>query len=251
MTLAKIRTCLALTVAEEIRSRALSAVILFSAVSIYLGFVLTRLAVGFEARFFKDISFVLMEIFGLLLVFIMGYRVARQDVGKGSHFELFLIRGVKPWQYLLGRYLGVTAVVGGALSVMLGVFLAINASRGFPMEGVFFLNFGFLFLRLMIMAAFVFLAAIVTNSQANFFVTSLLIYVSGYAAEPLRDLIAVTGKESFALNFLVKPLTYLMPNFSNLSAGRELSHFFGALTYALFFSSLVLTLACLSFKREE
>ena len=261
--LRNIRTITLLTITEEMRSRVLASFFLFSVFSLYLGLVLTRLAIEFEARFFRDLSFALLDIFGLAMVLTSTYRVLRQDVGKGSMVELFLVRGLKPWQYLLGRYLGVVLTVSCAILMMAAVSLAVCLMRNFTLPSISGLEFILLLLRLLVTAGFGFLIALWTHSQANFFVSSLLVYLSAYAAGPLRALAQLPQQQGWLMNFLIKPITYLLPNFDLLSLGDSVDaivygvheYSWGNLGiscgYSFVFCSVSLALACVSFKRPE
>ncbi len=258
-----IKTITFLTITEEMRSRVLASFFLFSVFSLYLGLVLTRLAIEFEARFFRDLSFALLDIFGLAMVLTSTYRVLRQDVGKGSMVELFLVRGLKPWQYLVGRYLGVILTVSLAILMMAVVSLAICLMRNFTLPSIYGVEFILLFLRLLVISCFEFFIALWTHPQANFFLSSLLVYLSAYAAGPLRALAQLPQQQGRLMNFLIKPITYLLPNFDLLSLGDSVDaivygvHGYSwgnlgiACGYSFVFCSIALSLACLSFKRPE
>lgn len=261
--LLRIKTVTSLTILEEWRSRLLMSVVLFAAVSLYLGLVLTRLAVGFEERFFRDLSFALLELFSLVFVLMASYRVVAQDIAKGSILELFLVRGMRPWEYLFGRYLGVLTLVCITVFFMAGIFLSLFLVKGFMVYKIYGVSLGLLCLRLNVMVAVACFLAAVTTNQASFLVSSFLVYLSAYANGALKALIVQSQYQSLITSLFIRPMTWILPDFSWLNPQASLDafiygarvypivNFISACGYSFIFGAVVIILSCLVFRRTE
>lgn len=231
-----------LTLLEEVRSKVLNATFIFAGVLVYFGLVLTNLAQGFEDHFFRDVAFALLEFFGLVILLQATYRVVRQDVRKGSSVEMLFVRPLRRWEYLAGRYFGIAALLLAGLGVMAGTLAGLIAAKGFLWHWIYFAVFLEIFLKLLIIQAAAFVVAIVTTSQASYLTASLLIYASAHVIHLLKALLERQEASGLLTSILVKPLAYLLPNFSLFSTGNHLD---GILGSAIIFSGAELAFSCL------
>ncbi|MBI2070734.1 MAG: hypothetical protein HYT79_09040 [Elusimicrobia bacterium] len=252
-----------LTTLEEVRSKVLNATFLFAGVLVYFGLVITTLAQGFEARFFRDVAFTMIELFGLAIIFQSVYRVVRQDVRKGSAVEMFFVRPLSRWEYLVGRLIGVSILLWVGLAVMAGVQLGLTAAKGFGFHWFYVIAYLEVYLKLMVVIAVTAVLAVVTTSQASYFVSGLLVYASGHVMHLLRALLEAKPGSDFVSMLLIKPLTYLLPNFSlyatvnNLDAliGRGVAFAWGdvglAVCYTVFYAGALTAISAFLFSKTE
>ncbi|MBI4063701.1 MAG: hypothetical protein HY401_05295 [Elusimicrobia bacterium] len=203
-----------LTLLEQVRDKIVNLIFLFAGVVVYFGVVLTQLAQGFEERFFRDTALAMVELFGLVLLLGSAYRVVRQDVRKGSSVEMFFVRPLRRWEYLAGRFAGLSTLLLVGMAVMGGVQLGIITFKGFSWHWLFAVSFAELYLKLIIVLALAFLLATITTSQASYLASTLLIYASGHVTQLMKLLIARQDSTDTVSLILLKPLTYLLPDFS-------------------------------------
>ncbi|MBI4667723.1 MAG: ABC transporter permease [Elusimicrobia bacterium] len=259
----RVRAITQLTMLEEVRNKVLNATFLFAVVLTYFGLVLTNLAQGFEDRFFRDIAFSMVEFFGLAILLQSAYRVTRQDVRKGSSVEMFFVRPVKRWEYLIGRYFGIALLLWVGMAVMAGVQLGLGAVKKFGFEWIYVAAYIEIYLKLAVVMAAAFLLAMVTTSQASYLISSLLVYASGHVMHLLRALIQAQENAGLFAVLFIKPLTYLLPNFSlyptvnNLEAVASKAVAFAltgtvfAAAYTIFYGGILLALSVYLFSRSE
>lgn len=261
--LARILAVSKLTLLEEVRHKVLNATFLFAGVLIYFGVVLSRLALGFEERFFRDIGFAFLEFFGLAILLQSVYRIVEQDVHRGSSVEMYFVRPIERWEFLLGRYFGMAALLWMSLGVMGGAWSGLVAMRGFVFETLYLYVFLEIYLKLLIMLSTAFALATIATSQASYFISALLIYASGHVAYLIRSLLEHQERMDMTSLLLLKPLSYILPNFSLFGAVNNLESilagavrydfydFACVLGYSLVYGGSLALLASWRFSRRE
>lgn len=237
----RIYAVLQFTLVEELRNRVLNATILFCLVIAYFGVVLTRLAQGYEERFFRDISFALLQLFGVVILLQSVYRIVREDMRRGSGIEIFFVRPITRWEFLIGRFLGLATLLLVAMAIMGGVILGFMAWQDFAVPWIYGAVFLEVFLKLWIVLNIAALMACVTTSQASYFVATLLIFASGHMTHLLRRLLEQPEGANVLVFILAKPLTYVLPNFYLFGLVNNME---AALSGAVSFSWEELTLSC-------
>ncbi len=259
--LGRIKAVIDYTMVDEIRNKVFNATVLFAALCAYLSLVLTRLAQGYEERFMRDLCFAMLELFGLVIALQSAYRVVNADMQRGSGMDIFFVRPIRRWEFLVGRFLGLACLLFVALAVMMGVLMGFMAVGGFSLKAVYAVIFAQLFFKLWIVLGLASLIACVTTSQASYLVAVLLLFSSGHVNHLLRKLTEEEGGSGLVGVLLVRPLTYLLPNFSlfalinNIDAPLGTSEVFAqsayALAYALVYGAAALALASVLFSRKE
>ncbi len=252
-----------MTTLEEARSKVFNATFLFAGVTLYFGLVLTNLAQGFEDHFFRDIAFALLELFGLAIGLGSAYRVIRQDVKKGSGVEMLFVRPLRRWEYLAGRFFGIGALLAVGLAVMGGTLAGLIAVKGFQWHWLYLAVFAEIYFKLLIVLAVAFLLALATTSQASYFISCLLVWASAHVMHLLKALLDRSARPDVLSAILIKPLAYLLPNFSLFSTANHMDGILGgaivfsgaqfvfSAAYALIYSIALLAFSAYIFSRAE
>ncbi len=170
--------------------------------------------------------------------------------------------------YLLGKYLGIAAIIG-IISILIGcaslVAVKIAAAQyksDMPiLWGTLLVTILFDTLKYLLLLAFALLFSTVSTSFYFSFFSTIAIYLTGMASQEVFEYIHgdYAQKLSSVSLFVVKGLYYLLPNFSafNLkvyaiySLKLQLSGLLLTIGYFLVYTALVLCLAVWSFSRRE
>ncbi|MFC1521947.1 hypothetical protein ACFL6Y_06015 [Elusimicrobiota bacterium] len=261
--LSRIATVAEFTLLEEVRGKVLNATFLFAAILLYLGIIMSRLAQGFEERFIRDMSFFLIELFGIAILLQSAYRVVHQDVRKGASIEIIFVRPIARWEYLLGRFIGVAFVLGVGISVM-ALFSGIwGLMRGYDLHWIYAITLVSVYFKLLTGLSLSFFFALITTSQASFLAASILAYISGHVVSELRMLLSMPQNQDLTSSLVIKPITYLAPNFSLVDTKNTLSvitadpnafdfgDFSLGVLYIIIYSAFLIVFSMLLFERKE
>lgn len=257
------------TCVETIRHKALWAIV---AISI----ILTAANLGVTTLFSWDLGKVSIEFglsavafTGILIVFFLGLKILSDDLERSRIFML-LSRPITIWQYLCGKFLGLTFVLLIATSI-LGLSAALSMLYVLTQYAAWVPpNFSWLTYLLALISQFFSLVVILAVSVFCFSFASqsfvaLLFSVSAYLVgqnmELLRRIVLenpysgiLAGKEG-----IVVALSWIFPNLSLFDkkyvaayglafSGQE---FLYLILYAASYSGLMLYFANLFFKRKE
>jgi len=257
------------TCTEGVRHRALWAIVC-------LAVMLTMANLGVTNLYSWDLGKVSVEFglsavafTGLLLVFFLGMKILADDLERSRIFML-LSRPVSIWQYLTGKFLGLTMILLLA-TIILGLSAALSMRYVLWLYAAFVPpNFSWLTYLMALTCQWLSLVVVLAVSVLCFSFAShpfvaLLLAVSSYLVgqnmELLRRVVvenahagALTGKEN-----LVAALSWIFPNLSLFDkkyaaaygmafSGQE---FMLICLYGVSYSALLIYLATLLFKRKE
>ena len=113
------------TFREAIRDRVLYLLLVFALVVIGASRLLALLTVGSEDKIIKDLGLSAISIFGILTAVFLGVSLVFKEIDKRTIFTL-LANPVPRWQFVLGKYLGLMAVLTvnvTLMSLVLGLIL--------------------------------------------------------------------------------------------------------------------------------
>ncbi|MHB8987519.1 MAG: ABC transporter permease [Desulfobulbia bacterium] len=257
------------TCTEGVRHRALWAIVC-------LAVLLTMANLGVTTLYSWDLGKVSVEFglsavafTGLLLVFFLGMKILADDLERNRIFML-LSRPVSIWQYLAGKFLGLTMVLGFS-TIILGLAATLSMQYVLWQYPAYVPpNFSWLTYLMALTSQWLSLVVVLAVSVLCFSFASqsfvaLLLAVSSYLVgqnmELLRRVVmenahagALTGQEK-----LVVVLSWIFPNLSLFDkkyaaaygmafSGQE---FLLLCLYSLSYSALLIYLATLLFRRKE
>ncbi len=102
------------TFREAIRDRILYLFVGFAVVLVVSTKLFGMLTVGDEAKIIKDIGLASMQFFSMLIAVMMSMLLVSREVDSRTVFNV-LAKPVRRWQFLLGKYLGLVAIVAANL----------------------------------------------------------------------------------------------------------------------------------------
>jgi ABC-type transport system involved in multi-copper enzyme maturation permease subunit len=242
------------TFREAIRDRVLYLILAFALILIAISQFVSRLTVGSEVKIVKDLGLTAISVFGLLTAVFVGVSLVFKEIERRTVYTL-LAQPVRRWQFVCGKYIGLSLVLGS--SVLLtgtAVLIAVAAQGESPFGLIPAIVLGFVELELV--AAFAILFSTFTNPILAA-VGTVATYVAGHLSWSF-DLLEkrMSGEAGRAL---CRTLHAVLPNLDRLNVkasavhGVPLPHgyFVAAVAYGLFYALAVVVVACLVFERRE
>lgn len=187
---------------EQWRSRAYQVALLFGGVMLYLSTLLGMLAVDQELRALLDFGLSFIELMALgAAIFAAATGLLREMETKSIY--LILSRPVSRLEYLVGRYLGVVLSMSLATLAMAAVHLVILKTRGWELDGGYFLALLGIVLKVAVAAALATLFALFSSSALSALGITVILWTLGHFVPEMRFLAQRGG-------FPIVPLLVLM-----------------------------------------
>jgi len=242
------------TFREAIRDRVLYLLLVFALALIGVSRLLSLLTVGDEEKIIKDVGLSAISIFGVLTAVFVGVSLVFKEIERRTVYTL-LANPVRRWQFLVGKYVGLLAVLSmnvGLMSVaLIGVLLVRGESPWALLPALLLI-----LVELAIITAFALLFSSLTNPILAA-VWTCAVYVSGHLAWSLK-LLESRVPEGLSRQ-LCRLVYWLLPNLDRLNIKAEVVHGltlpdgFLALSvlYGAAYAAVVLALAIVAFQRKD
>jgi Cu-processing system permease protein len=220
--LAKIYAIALNTFRETVRDKILYSFLVFIVLVMLLAILLGSLSVGQDERVLRDFGLASISFVGGIIAIVAGANLVFKELDKRTVYIIFT-KPVTGWQFILGKYLGLSFAVGCMVSAM-GLFmigvLALTNSHSLAFE----------LSRLWAPLALVYLELLFVIAMATFFSTfanpimsvlfTLSLWLIGHFGDSLRELGRLSQNESLGafMNFLY----WLLPDLASLTRVRNL-----------------------------
>lgn len=240
------------TFREAVRDRILYLLLVFALLVIAVSRSLSHLTVGSEEKIVTDLGLSAISIFGILTAVFLGVSLVFKEIDKRTIFTL-LANPVPRWQFVLGKYLGLMAVLTVNVALMsLVLRLVRGGSAGLALWPAVTLTV----VELALITAFALLFSSFTNPVLAV-VGTLAIYVTGHLAWSF-ELLKSRVPTSFVAT-LSDVAYWALPNLSLLNVRAEVVHgrpvspatVAWAALYGLAYAGVVLAAACVVFQRRD
>ncbi len=250
-----IRVIAANTFREALRDKVLYLFLGFATLLLASSKLFGILTVGDQAKIIKDLGLAGIQLFTMLIAVMMSVLLISREIDSRTVYYI-LAKPVRRWQFLLGKYAGLLATVLVNLTLMTVLLLVFVWAYGGGLDLRLALATGMIGVEMAVLVAFATLFAVLTKPMLGS-VFTLAVFIVGHVSEDLwlltRHLPGSLGRT------VVSVLYFLIPNLERFNFKTEVVHqlpipvtaVVGALVYGLFFSVLVLFLACLRFNRRD
>lgn len=242
------------TFREAVRDRVLYLFLVFALVVIGAARFLSLLTVGDEDKIIKDLGLSAMSLFGVMTAVFVGVSLVFKEIERRTVYTL-LANPVRRWQFVVGKYAGLLAVLGANLVLMAVALAALLAIRGED-PGRLVAAEALVFLRLALVTAFAILFSCLTKPILAALATTA-VYVVGSVSWSF-DLLRARMPTP-AGKMLCDVLHVIVPNLDRLDIRAQAVHgaalppgYVGsAVAYGLCYTAVVIAAACLVFERRE
>ncbi len=242
------------TFREAARDRVLYLLLAFALAVIGAARFVALLTVGSEVKIVKDLGLAAVSICGALVAVLVGVSLVYKEIERRTVLTL-LAQPVRRWQFMLGKYAGLLAVLLLNVIAMASVLAAVVAWKGespWPLLPAV----GLVAVELAIVTSF----ALLFSSFANPIlaaVGTLTVYVAGHLSwsfELLRSRVPAGPARTAA-----RLAHVLLPNLDRLDIKAEAVHGIplpegyacAAALYGIGYALVVFLLACLVFERRD
>jgi len=243
------------TFRESVRDKVLITLIIFAVLVMGSARIIQPLALGEEAKIIKDLGLSAITLFCVLIAILVGGRIVYREVEKRTIY-IMLAKPVRRWEFILGKYLGLMAVLVVSLVVMTAAFYVILLVLGIGAPPYLLLAILLTLFELAILtAAAVLFSTFSTPITGAVF--AFAVYFVGHLTRDLRLLAAMSP--SPVVKVASYFLYYVLPNLSNFNIRPEVVY--GApldptalvlsVSYALVYSVTLLLIAVVIFNRKE
>lgn len=242
------------TLLEAIRHRILYLLVFFAVAMILFSRFVSMLTVGQDAKIIKDLGLSAINLFGLLVALFVGVGILFREMERRT-VQTTLAAPVARWEYLLGKYAGISAAILLNATLMALTLFGLLAINGDMDLGLVKAAAMLLVELLFITAAAVFFSSFSTPIFSALFTTAF--YVVGHLAWSL-PLLQKRLPPGLAQG-IVHIVYLVVPNLEYGDVRAEAVHglpiewtrLLGAAGYELTYAALLLLLACLSFRRRD
>ena len=117
------------TFRESIREKLLYNLLIFALLMIGSSILLTRLTVGEWDRLIINLGLSSMNFFGVLIAIFVGISLVSKEIDKKTIYTI-LSKPVPRYEFLLGKYLGLSAALAGATAIGFGAGLLVELADG-------------------------------------------------------------------------------------------------------------------------
>ncbi len=243
------------TFREAIRDRILYLFIGFAIVMVISTKLFGMLTVGDEAKIVKDIGLAAMQFFSMLIAVMMSMLLISREVDNRTVFNI-LSKPVRRWQFILGKYLGLVAIVAANLLLITLVLVVMVLIYTRQFDPMLIFSAAMTMLEMSVVAAFATLFAVLTRPILGSLMT-LAMFVVGHMSSDLWLLTRqLPGTFTRAV---VAVVYYLVPNLERFNFRTEVVHDLPiqpaavgwAVVYASAFVAVLLFLAALRFRTKD
>lgn len=243
------------TFRESARDKIFYSLLAFAILIIGFSVVLGNLSLGDTYKIIQDFGLMALSLFGALTAIFVGIGMVYKEMEKRTVFVL-LSKPIARWQFILGKYLGLSLTLIIMQAVMtLFLFGICLLYQGKVPYAIIFAVVAIAFELQLILAAAVFFSTFTTPFLSGLF--TLALFIIGHISVDLK-VIAARFEES-AAKTLIDALYYLLPNLEKLNYKAAAVHrlamdwngYAGAIAYALVYTAMILCAAVLVFNRRD
>lgn len=243
------------TFREAVRDKVLYVLLFFAAVTIFGSKALGWISIGQDIKIMKDISLAALSIFGVLIAIFVGTSLIYKEIDKRTLYTI-LSQPMHRHEFILGKYLGLSALLGVVTVIMAGTASIYIVFMGGGLDAVFFLAVLLIYSKLLLVTAFAVLMSTMTSPILGAVIV-FSAYVFGHATGVFMDL-PPQFDGTFAKQML-EIVYFIVPNLGQFDIRAEaandvpirMAYVLFVLVYGAAYSAVLLVLASLAFEKKD
>jgi ABC-type transport system involved in multi-copper enzyme maturation permease subunit len=243
------------TVREAVRDKLLYNLLLFAALMIGSSILLAEIQIAGDDRIYRDVGLASIAFFGALIAVFVGVNLVYREIAQRTIY-IMLAKPLRRWEFLLGKYFGLVALLALEVLVMSAVFAAVLASQDSVLTpGLGAAILAIWFELALITAVAIFFSSFTTPYLAGMFTVAL--WIIGHLLADLRQF--GVGSPMPGLREVTEALYWALPNLDRLdlksdaAAGISIDalRVAWATLYTALYSGALLFAAMLLFQRRD
>lgn len=243
------------TFKECLRQRILLLLIVFAILLIVVSVFLEPFALGEAPKILRDFGLAAASLFGVLTTIIIGSALIHKDIEKKTIYTV-LSKPVKRGEVILGKFLGLSALVFVLVSAMLLVHQLVIFFYEGAFDPILLVSLPFAIIEVMVLLGILLLFSSFSSTTMTS-IMGVIFFVIGHAMPDLKlfaDQTQVTALKNLAYGFY-----YVLPNLENFNLRIELAYdlplytdqILFAVCYGVIYTIFLLYLTTLIFESRE
>lgn len=243
------------TVLEVLKSKILIGVLFLGFGVLFLSSLVSGFAYGNPKKVALDLGLGLMSLSVLGIALFLGVNLVSKEIRERTIY-LTLARGVSRTSFLLGKMLGLSAVLFLNVLILSIFVITVYVFYGGELNYLFFFSIGFAYLSSLILLNIVLFFSLFTNMYLSVIYT-VIIFISGSVLNE-TSLLPYVSQKALLQNFIIV-LKSILPNFSILNIrdhvlyqnDLSLRFLLGSSFYGLFYAFVLLVLSCYVLSQKD
>jgi ABC-type transport system involved in multi-copper enzyme maturation permease subunit len=244
------------TAREALRNKVLYSIVAFAALVVGVAALFGSASIGNQMKFVKDFSLAAISLFGVVIAVTLGVSMLSKELGRRTILNI-LSKPVARWQFIVGKFAGLTATLAIVVVLMTSALIGIVAAFEGRLDAGLVVAGMTVLLELMIVVAIAlfFSAVVVTPTLAGMFTVAA--FVAGRSVGYLEYF---RGDDTNPVGRAVATLLYwVLPHLNRLEVADQVVYgdavSLGTLAlaagYAAAYTALLLALSAALFQRRE
>ena len=243
------------TFREAIRDKVLYVLLFFAGAAILGSKAIGWVSIGQDVKIMKDISLAAVLIFGVLIAIFVGTNLIYKEIDKRTLYTI-LARPMHRYEFILGKYLGLAAVLALVTFVMTAAAALYVIALGGAITLTYVSAALLIYCELLLITAFAILLSSLTSPILGALIV-FSVFLFGNATNILVDL--PKQLDNSPAKPIMRAVYYVVPNLSNFNIRAEAAngvdvssaYVAWALLYGAIYTALLLVLASLAFERKD
>ncbi len=256
MSLGRVFTIMANVFREVIRDRILYLVGLYALLMAMAVRLLPEVAAATETKILLDLGLAAMQVIGLVITVFLGTGLVNKEIEKRTVLVM-IAKPISRLEFIVGKHLGLSAVLAVLVAVMTVVFLAIAvlAKAAFVLPNILVSSF-FLWLQLSLLTAVAIAFSVFTSSLLATLLTFGVFLMGSFSANLVA--LGVQSKNP-AIEAFTRNLYLVLPDLARLDLKNQAVYgklpatdmLLGNAGYGLLYMVVLLMIASLIFSSRE
>src|SRR5690242_2971457 len=111
------------TAREAVRNRILYSILFFAVLMVAVSAVFGAASIGDQVKYMKDFSLMSVSLFSVIIAIVLGVNLLHQELGRKTIFNI-LSKPVARWQFIVGKFFGLSATLSLIVFLMSGGVIA-------------------------------------------------------------------------------------------------------------------------------
>lgn len=195
---------------QSFRNKILNILILFAVFAIGFSLAISELAQEAETKMVVDFGLFSIGLFAFLTI-VLSMTVQLFEETELKTLMIIMVKPIKRYEYILGKYLGMMMTVLMNILIMLVILmLIVKVKGGDPWDLKLIMAAMYSFLSVAILASVAMLLSVVTTSVPGCIIFLISVYATGHLTIHLKNLVDKTG--GTAVKAIVDIIYYAVPN---------------------------------------
>jgi ABC-type transport system involved in multi-copper enzyme maturation permease subunit len=256
MSLGRVFTIMANVFREVIRDRILYLVGLYALLMAMAVRLLPEVAAATETKILLDLGLAAMQVIGLVITVFLGTGLVNKEIEKRTVLVM-IAKPISRLEFIVGKHLGLSAVLAVLVAVMTVVFLAIAvlAKAAFVLPNILISSF-FLWLQLSLLTAVAIAFSVFTSSLLATLLTFGVFLMGSFSANLVA--LGVQSKNP-AIEAFTRNLYLVLPDLARLDLKNQAVYgklpatdmLLGNAGYGLLYMVVLLMIASLIFSSRD